>query len=89
MVDLDAIELNFPCEYPLRAIGQQDESFDAAVIDVVCRYVPGLTNESFRCRTSSGNKYRSISVTFIAESRQQVNAIYEELGRLPLLVTAL
>jgi len=81
MTNLEDYELIFPCEYPVKVIGRDENDFTGFVIDVVSRHVPHLTGDDFSTRSSSGEKYISVSVTFIAESRQQVDALYDELGK--------
>ena len=73
-------ELNFPCEYPVKVIGRDEDNFLAFVIELVSRHVPDLALENFTTKTSSGGKYLSVSVTFIAQSRAQVDALYQEFG---------
>lgn len=73
-------ELIFPCEYLVKVIGLDEDNFTQFVIDVISRHVPGLSPDSFIAHASSQGKYLSITVTFIAESRTQVDALYEELG---------
>ncbi len=73
-------ELNFPCEYPVRVIGRDEDGFFEFVCELVTRHVPGLAVEDFKSNPSSAGKYVSVSVTFIAESRAQIDALYQELG---------
>lgn len=74
-------ELNFPCEYPVKVIGRDEDNFFDFVVNVVSRHVPGLSPDEFSTRLSSGGTYMTVSVTFIAESRPQVDALYQELGQ--------
>jgi uncharacterized protein len=78
--EFDFPELNFPCEYPVKVIGKDEDEFFAFVCEVVSRHVPGLALEDFKSSPSSAGKYVSVSVTFIAQSRAQVDALYQELG---------
>jgi uncharacterized protein len=73
-------ELNFPCEYPVKVIGKDENNFFNFVTELIGRHVPDLTPDSFTTHSSSGGKYLSVSVTFIAQSRVQVDALYKELG---------
>ena len=73
-------ELLFPCEYPVKVIGNDDPKFINFVTAVISQHVPGLPLDAFSERRSSTGKYVSISVTFVAESRAQVDALYEALG---------
>ena len=73
--------LEFPCTFPLKAIGKNTESFERYVKWVVQENVPGLDEDAFSRRTSRGDKYVSVSVTFMAESRSQVDSIYTALSK--------
>ncbi len=73
-------ELNFPCEYPIKVIGQDAEDFFEFVVALVTRHAPEVMPHEFSVNRSSGGKYASVSVTIIAQSREQVNALYKEMG---------
>ncbi len=89
MDDIPLPELAFPCEFPLKVIGKDEDDFFEFVLEVVSHHVPGLPFESFTSRHSGGGKYLSVSVTFIAGSRAQVDALYTELGSHPRVLVAL
>ncbi len=82
-------ELSFPCEYPIRVIGKDEDDFAAFVMEVVSRHVPDLPADSYSFRPSSQGKYLSVAVTFIAESRAQVDGLYKELGSHARVLVAL
>jgi putative lipoic acid-binding regulatory protein len=71
--------LEFPAEFPLKAIGTGDD-FEAWVLALVRRHVPDLAQHSSVTRPSSGGKYLAVTVTFTARSQAQLDALYEELG---------
>jgi len=77
---LEEFELAFPCDFSIRVIGLDERDFEAFVREVVGEHVPGIAPDSFSTRSSSGAKYISVSVAFIAESREQLDALYEQLG---------
>jgi len=82
-------ELTFPCEFPLKVIGRDEDDFFNCVVELVSRHVPGLTTDAFSEKRSSQGRYVSVSVTFIAESRAQVDALYEDLTRQDRVLFAL
>jgi putative lipoic acid-binding regulatory protein len=73
-------ELDFPLLLPLRIIGENLDDFEPFVIAIVRRHVPDLLEENILHNLSGGNKYRSVSVEFIAQSREQVDALCAELA---------
>ncbi len=81
--------LEFPCAFPLKAIGTGPEDFEAWVLAIVRKHA-GLVDESqVRRRPSGGGKYLAVTVTFTAESQAQLDALYAELGSHPRVVMLL
>jgi len=81
--------LEFPVQFPLRVIGRDEEDFETFVIEIVRSHVPELLEENIISKLSTANNYRSVSFDFIAESREQVDAIYAELSSHPRVLMIL
>ncbi len=80
--------ITFPCLFPIKVMGLNSEAFTSAVMSIFCHHLePGQFTQS--ARPSSSGKYLSITVTFMAQSQEQLNAIYEELNRHELVVMTL
>lgn len=75
--------LEFPTEFPLKAIGLGPEDFETLVVDIVRKHVPGLPDSAATTRPSGAGKYLAVTVTFMAESQEQLDAIYMELTAQP------
>ncbi|MEN4041941.1 MAG: DUF493 domain-containing protein [Anaerolineaceae bacterium] len=71
--------LKFPTSFPLKVIGRNEDDFETYVVRLVARHVPYLDGGEVSSRQSSQGKYLSVTLTFIAESRAQVDAIYMDL----------
>ncbi len=71
--------LEFPCEYPLKAMGETSADFEAIVIEIVSRYVRHIPENAVSSRQSSGSKFTSVTVTIQATSKAQLDAIYQDL----------
>lgn len=80
--------LAYPCTFPLKVVGLNSEAFERAVREVVRRHLGDLVVE-YEAKRSSGGKYLSVTATFAAESREQVEAIYRELNGHDLVVMTL
>jgi uncharacterized protein len=78
--DANAGALQFPCLFPLKVMGLNTDELYPAVHDILKKHVPDLDEAAFTSRLSSSEKYLSITVTFIAESGDQLDAIYQELN---------
>lgn len=74
------LELQFPVDFPLNVIGLDEPDFPPLVIEIVRRHIPDLLEENITSRLSSAGKYRSVKFLFVAQSRAQVDALYEELS---------
>jgi len=73
--------LTFPCTYPLKVFGKNTNEFYAAVAAVIEKHIIEGETVSYNTKTSSGNKYLSITATFKARSQEQLTAIYKELSQ--------
>ena len=80
MDKLDPSQLEYPIFFPLKVIGANAEDFESFVLEIIHRHVPGLLEENITSRLSSGDKYRSVSVEFIAQSHEQVAVLCGELS---------
>lgn len=69
----------FPCSYPLKVMGKNTNEFYSVVCAIIERHVPEGNEITYSARTSSGDKYLSITATFTMESRDQMDAIYRDL----------
>ena len=72
--------MEFPSQFRLRVFGQDADDFATFVLVQVRRHVPDLTEDSIDVRPSHGGKYLAVRVSFIAESREQLDAIYRDLS---------
>jgi hypothetical protein len=79
MSDRDQSPLQFPCDFPIKIMGQNHLDFESQVLSLIRRHVPALGEGSIRSRTSRGGKYLSLTVTVRAVSRVQLDAIYRDL----------
>jgi putative lipoic acid-binding regulatory protein len=70
----------FPCSFPIKAMGKAGEDFDTLVVEIVRRHAPDLNEGSVRLRESSGGKWVSVTVLIEAKSKAQLDAIYRELS---------
>ncbi len=80
MAEAPLPELKYPIPFPLKVIGLDEPDFEEFCIEIVRRHVPELLEENITSKLSNGNKYRSVNFDFIAESREQVDALYAELS---------
>jgi putative lipoic acid-binding regulatory protein len=66
--------LEFPCRFPIKAMGKAGEDFDALVVQLVRRHVPDLNEAAVTLRQSSGGKWVSVTVVVEATSKKHLPA---------------
>lgn len=71
--------LKFPCEFPIKAMGEAVEDFDVLVVSLIRRHCPDLSEGSVKSRSSKGGRYLSVTVTIQAQSQEQLDRIYMDL----------
>ena len=71
--------LKFPCEFALKAMGLAADDFDALIVEIVSRHVEEIGEGAVRTRPSREGKYLAVTVTFIATSKRELDAIYQDL----------
>ncbi|KAA3629619.1 MAG: DUF493 domain-containing protein [Proteobacteria bacterium] len=71
--------LEFPCRFPIKAIGAAEDDFVGHVRTLVQRHVADLPADAVRSRDSTGSRFIAVTVTIDATSRAQLDAIYREL----------
>ena len=81
--------LQFPCSFPLKVMGENTEAFHAVVEAILVKHLTAEEEILFSSRTSAGDKYRSITATFTARSRKQLDDIYRELHAHPKVLMTL
>lgn len=72
--------LEFPCEFPVKAMGLTCDELEVAVIEIINRHVDNLSEGALRLRPSKNGKYTAITITITAHSKQQIDAIYIDLS---------
>ena len=79
MTDDQESIMKFPCEFSVKAMGLTADDFDALVVEIVRRHVNDLGENAVKSKPSRKGKYLSVTVTFTASSRRQLDAIYQAL----------
>ncbi len=86
--DVDAL-FNFPCDFPIKAMGKHSENFEGTVVSIVRKHCPDLGEGAVKTRPSKGGKYLSVTVTVRASSKIQLDNLYLELTALEEVLWAL
>ncbi|TXT25111.1 MAG: hypothetical protein FD134_1187 [Gallionellaceae bacterium] len=81
--------IEYPCDFPIKVMGLSRQGFAQAVAEVVVRHDPEFSTASMQMRSSSGARYVSLTCTVRATSREQLDALYQELCDHPMVVMVL
>lgn len=81
--------LEFPCIFPIKAMGRSHDDFDAIVVEIVRRHVIDIKEGAVTSKPSREGKYTAVTVVIEATSREQLDAIYQGLTDCPDVLMAL
>ena len=81
--------MEFPCQFPIKAMGSAENDLHSVVLEIVKRHVPELSREQINQRPSKNGKYLSVTITIEAHSREQLDAIYYDLTACEHILMAL
>lgn len=81
--------MDFPCSFPIKAIGKDTQDFEAEVLSLVQAHVPAADCETVRRRASHGGRYTAVTVTIRARSQDQLDAVYRALSGHERVIMAL
>jgi hypothetical protein len=79
--------IRFPCEFPIKVMGKNTAAFPGTIKAIIEKRVSG--DISYSNQPSSGGKYISITATFTAQSKEQLDALYQELNDHELVLMTL
>lgn len=71
--------IEFPCDFPVKAMGFASEDFEEHVIEIVSRHASLASPRSVSLKESSGGRYLSVTVAIEARSREHLELIYSVL----------
>ena len=71
--------MEFPCQFSLKAMGLATDDFDALVVSLIREHVNDIKEGAVSRKPSANGKYLSSTVTFTAESREQLDNMYRSI----------
>ena len=75
----DETLLVFPCSFAVKAMGETAADFDELVLQLVSTHVEDPSSLKLSSKPSRAGKYTSVTVSFQATSKNQLDAIYYSL----------
>ncbi len=81
--------LEFPCRFPIKAMGRHNPSFEATVTAIIQKHAELWPGEPVRSTPSRNGNYLSVTLVVKATSQAQLDAIYQDLTDSPDVLMAL
>jgi putative lipoic acid-binding regulatory protein len=76
---VDETLFKFPCDFPLKVLGRKSDDFRSIVLGIVQKHAGDIDPAGIEERPSRDGNYLSLTCTFRAQSREQLDALYREL----------
>ena len=79
MTEQQAPQIEFPCDYPIKVMGEAHAELHQHVLQVMERHAPGFDQSKITVRDSSKGKWQSITLVITATGKPQLEAIFSDL----------
>jgi uncharacterized protein len=81
--------IEYPVEFPVKVMGRTQPGFAQQMLAIVKKHAPDFDESTVGMRPSREGKYLSLTFTINATSRQQLDALYQDLSDHPMVQMAL
>lgn len=81
--------LHFPCEFVIKIFGATTDELQSQILSIIRRHIPDLDEDAIKSRLSKDNKYLALTITMPLDSREQLDAIYQDVSSNPLVLMVL
>jgi len=92
-IDLETDEqetlLEFPCKFPVKAMGRSEGGFEALVTKLILSHAEIFAGEPVTSNASGSGNFISVTVTIKALSKDQLDRIYQDLTDCEQVLVAL
>ena len=82
---MDAPRIEFPCDYPIKIVGENRDAFTETVVALTRCHAPEVSDDKVRVRASRAGTYCSVTIVIRATGVAQLAALHETLKRYPLV----
>ena len=79
MTEEEKPQIEFPCDYPIKVMGEAHVELHQHVLQAMEVHAPGFDRSQITVRDSSKGKWQSITVVITATGKPQLVAIFEDL----------
>ena len=81
--------IEFPCDFPIKIMGETRDDFTDTIIAVVLELVPEFDVSQVELRGSSGGRYISLTCIVPVTSKPQLDDLYRALTAHPMVSVVL
>ena len=75
--------MTFPCDFQIKIIGSNTESFVSEILDIAYKHFPDIEDTSIQNQPSKHGNYLAISITLYVKDQVTLDALYMELTKHP------
>lgn len=77
--DTDAPRIEFPCQYPIKVMGDASDVFHQEVLAVVQRHAPATSAEHITAKPSAKGNYVALTIVIEATGVEQLQVLFADL----------
>ena len=81
--------LEFPCEFPVKAMGRHEDDFETLITGIILGHASIYKDIPVTSTPSSSGTFLSVTVTIEAQSKAQLDLIYQDLTDCERVLVAL
>jgi uncharacterized protein len=81
--------IDYPSLFPIKVMGVKTDGLVAAITTVAHQFDPAFDASTIELRESKGGKYLGVTITVMARSRAQLDALYVALSKHPMVKVVL
>ena len=81
--------LEFPCSFPVKVMGRDQECFRRIAVEIVARHAGKLAEDAVTESSSRKGNFLSITITIQAKSQDQLDKLYNDLSSHEEILVAL
>lgn len=81
--------IEFPCRYPIKIMGLDENDYAQAILTIIRKHAPDLKDEDINFRPSRHGKYLAVNVMILAKGEDQIREIFDDLkasGRVAMVL---
>jgi len=79
MSNPEDVKIEFPCDYPIKAIGDNNVDLRALVVQTVKKFAPDLDESRIKLNPSRNGTFVSVRFNIMATGKDQLKLIHEAL----------